>query len=102
MLCYVVCFVSGVSVLDYISYTGYASSWVRVKEAQQHQPSTWMQHRCYVAVCLWCVLCVERDQVGHLHERPNRQPDPLVQHHQLYGDRDVPDGPRGDDHGPRP
>lgn len=46
-------------------------------------------------------LCLERDQVGHIHERPHRQPDTLVQHHQLYGDRDVPDGPRGDDHGPR-
>lgn len=47
------------------------------------------------------LFCLERGQVGHLHQRPYRQPDPLVQHHQLFGDRDVPDGPSGDDHGPR-
>lgn len=48
------------------------------------------------------MYCLEREQVGHLHERPDGQPDPLVQHHQLFGDRHVPDGPRCDDHGPRP
>ena len=40
--------------------------------------------------------------MGHLHERPHRQPNPLVQHHQLVGDRHVSYRLGGDDHGPRP
>lgn len=51
-----------------------------------------------------CVSCkfVFCAQVGHLQQWAYGQPDSLVQHHELVGDRHVLDGARGDDHGPRP
>lgn len=39
-------------------------------------------------------------QVGHILHRPNRQPDPLVQYHELKRNRHVPDRPGGYDHDP--